>query len=281
MSILCWNVQGLGNLRAFQALKRVLKSSSPNVVFLSKTKLHKGEADRFRHLLGFEGVLQVESEGNSFYGSPNQVNRSCSWELLKRIKRVDGFVVVGTLTRSSMLRRRWEARIGKFWGWKMCGCARKLGEWSRERFGSLGKLINSKREVLERLLGRAREEGISKETEKRCFKDVESVAYAVWWCDKADLVWAKTVFWGQLRRFKRMGCYETLRGMALCLKKEDLEELCMVLWGIWVDRNDNLHSLRCRPAESLVDWVTGLLKEFQESRTALNPVLCIVKAPSV
>ncbi|KAK3210987.1 hypothetical protein Dsin_015693 [Dipteronia sinensis] len=127
MSILCWNVWGLGNPRAFQALKRALKKPSPNLVFLSETKLHKGEVDRFRHLLGFEEVLQVESEGNSggllllwrewdvvvqsfskghidvkvrmdngmvwhftgFYGNPNQSNRSFSWELLKRIRWVD------------------------------------------------------------------------------------------------------------------------------------------------------------------------------------------------
>ncbi|KAK4833356.1 hypothetical protein QYF36_003358 [Acer negundo] len=46
---------------------------------------------------------------------------------------------------------------------KMGGCAMKLGEWSRERFVSLRKLINSKREALEGLLGRASDEGVSKE----------------------------------------------------------------------------------------------------------------------
>ncbi|KAK3217682.1 hypothetical protein Dsin_011652 [Dipteronia sinensis] len=74
---------------------------------------------------------------------------------------------------------------------------------------------------------------------QRCNKEAESMAHAVWWCDKADLVWAKTVFWGRLRRFKGLGYYEILRSMAECLKNEDFEALCMVIWGVWVDRNDD------------------------------------------
>ncbi|KAK3187739.1 hypothetical protein Dsin_027300 [Dipteronia sinensis] len=98
---------------------------------------------------------------------------------------------------------------------------------------------------------------------QRCQKGAESVAHAVWWCDKADLVWCKTAFWGRLRRFKGLRCYEVLRDLAEGLKKEELEAVYMVMWGVWLDRNEDLHSGRCRPAAALVDWVVGLLKEFR------------------
>ncbi|TXG53135.1 hypothetical protein EZV62_022304 [Acer yangbiense] len=55
----------LGNPQAFQALKRVLKRLSHNLVFLCETKLHRSEAKKYMCLLGFEGVLQVVSEGKS------------------------------------------------------------------------------------------------------------------------------------------------------------------------------------------------------------------------
>ncbi|KAK3205686.1 hypothetical protein Dsin_019732 [Dipteronia sinensis] len=129
MNILCWNVRGLGNPRAFLALKRVIKRLSPNLVFVCETRLHKGEADRIRCLLGFEGVLQVESVGKSgglllfwkdwevsvlsfskrhidvrvkmengvrwqFFWvlwSPSPPDRAASWELPRRLRRVDKF----------------------------------------------------------------------------------------------------------------------------------------------------------------------------------------------
>ncbi|KAK3221403.1 hypothetical protein Dsin_008428 [Dipteronia sinensis] len=49
---------------------------------------------------------------------------------------------------------------------------------------------------------------------QRCKKGAESVAHAVWWCDKADLVWSKTAFCGLRRRFKGLDCYEILKGLA-------------------------------------------------------------------
>ncbi|KAK3204777.1 hypothetical protein Dsin_018823 [Dipteronia sinensis] len=46
---------------------------------------------------------------------------------------------------------------------KLSGCARKLEAWSKDKFGSLGKLITSKRAELESLVSRAREAGVSKD----------------------------------------------------------------------------------------------------------------------
>ncbi|KAK3205143.1 hypothetical protein Dsin_019189 [Dipteronia sinensis] len=92
-----------------------------------ETKLHNGEVEKLIVLLGFDGGLQMKSEGQSgglillwkdreisvksfskghidakicsdngsvwrfsgLYGSPNPMNRSDSWELLGRVSRVD------------------------------------------------------------------------------------------------------------------------------------------------------------------------------------------------
>ncbi|TXG57799.1 hypothetical protein EZV62_015628 [Acer yangbiense] len=62
---LSWNVRGLGNPRTFIALSRLLKTHSPELVFLSKTKLNDRKTDKFRNLLGYSGCFCVDSNGNS------------------------------------------------------------------------------------------------------------------------------------------------------------------------------------------------------------------------
>ncbi|TXG53380.1 hypothetical protein EZV62_022549 [Acer yangbiense] len=207
-------------------------------------QLHRGEADKFRCLLGFEGVLQVDSEGKSggFYGSSTQDNIAASWELLKWLRRVDNLPwvcggdfneilrseekhrgsdrqVLGMAifrqaiddyvkhlgynnsdhrpiilnTRGSLKNPKKGSDFGfkcePFWlteekcaevvtsAWgdsevsslvdylrrKLSSCARKLEAWSKEKFGSLGKLISLKSEELEALLVRARVPGVSQE----------------------------------------------------------------------------------------------------------------------
>ena len=61
----CWNVRGLGNPCTFGALKRLLKKVSPDLVFLSETKLHKYKADKMKDVLGFQGGFSVPSKGRS------------------------------------------------------------------------------------------------------------------------------------------------------------------------------------------------------------------------
>ena len=39
MNVLCWNIQGMKNPRMVQALRKVLRKHSQNLVFLSKTRL--------------------------------------------------------------------------------------------------------------------------------------------------------------------------------------------------------------------------------------------------
>ncbi|TXG56498.1 hypothetical protein EZV62_017811 [Acer yangbiense] len=243
-----------------------------------------GEADRFRCILGFDGAIQVDSEGKSggllllwkdwdvrvqsfskghidarvvldnglmwrfsgFYRSPSFPNRAASWELLMRLRRVDNLpwdcggdfneilrskekqggiyrqvlgmanfrmtiddcdlIDVGfTNPKLTWNNRRagenniqerldiffanevWLDQFGnvdvKHLGYnnldhrpivlnisgasdlyrKLSACARKLEDWSKVKFGFLGKLINTKKDELERLISRAREVGISEE----------------------------------------------------------------------------------------------------------------------
>ncbi|KAL5836959.1 hypothetical protein ACOSQ3_014128 [Xanthoceras sorbifolium] len=126
--IICWNVRGLGSPRAFLALRKVIRKQSPNLVFLSETRL-KGEwAAKIKVQLGFSGGLHVDCEGKSgglmllwndawdvsvlsfyrghidvvikmennlkwrftgFYGCPAPNHRTDSWELLRRLKAVN------------------------------------------------------------------------------------------------------------------------------------------------------------------------------------------------
>ncbi|KAK3218463.1 hypothetical protein Dsin_012433 [Dipteronia sinensis] len=62
---LSWNVRGLGNPRAFAALKRLLRKHSPDFVFLSEMKLLGSKADKLKCLLGFTDGVSVDSNGNS------------------------------------------------------------------------------------------------------------------------------------------------------------------------------------------------------------------------
>ncbi|KAL5783968.1 hypothetical protein ACOSQ2_006360 [Xanthoceras sorbifolium] len=128
MSILCWNVRGLGSPRAFLALRKVIRKQSPNLVFLSETRLKGDWAARVKVQLGFSGGLHVDCVGKSgdlmllwndvwdvsvlsfsrghidvvikmennlkwrftgFYGCPVPNHRTDSWELLRRLKAVN------------------------------------------------------------------------------------------------------------------------------------------------------------------------------------------------
>ncbi|KAK0606020.1 hypothetical protein LWI29_033204 [Acer saccharum] len=52
----------------------------------------------------------------------------------------------------------------------------------------------------------------------------------------------------------------------------DLEAVCVVLWGIWSNTNAFVHSGKRRAGEELVTWDMELLKEYQGSKRALDSV---------
>ncbi|KAK3197916.1 hypothetical protein Dsin_021331 [Dipteronia sinensis] len=81
-------------------------------------------------------------------------------------------------------------------------------------------------------------------------------------------------------RFQGLHCAEVLRGLAVCFLKEALEAVCMILWGIWQDRNEVVHKRKSRLAVSLVEGVLNLLKGFQDARSALQAAHVAAKAPT-
>ena len=63
MNCIVWNVQGLGNHRAFQNLCRLLTNEDPSLVFLCETKLIATQCGKLRTTLGFDGCYVQDSEG--------------------------------------------------------------------------------------------------------------------------------------------------------------------------------------------------------------------------
>ncbi|TXG57064.1 hypothetical protein EZV62_018377 [Acer yangbiense] len=120
----------MGNTRTISALKRIIQKFSPELVFLSETKVKGVIAKSAKKRLGFENGFSVDCSGKSgglillwnsdckvsllshskghidvrverdgeptwrfsgFYGCLNQINKRDSWELLRRLRSVDDF----------------------------------------------------------------------------------------------------------------------------------------------------------------------------------------------
>ncbi|BFG30893.1 hypothetical protein CerSpe_171670 [Prunus speciosa] len=128
MTILCWNVRGLGNPRTFRALRYLLRDKNPDVIFLSETKKTIQQMAGVSAQLGAIGQFSVSRNGRAgglallwrhgvkvsirsfssghidamiegvtqncfrftgFYGNPDLASRKHSWELLHRL--ADGY----------------------------------------------------------------------------------------------------------------------------------------------------------------------------------------------
>ncbi|KAL5794703.1 hypothetical protein ACOSP7_003297 [Xanthoceras sorbifolium] len=124
MSILVWNVQGLGNTRTFQTLQFYLRQHSPTLVFFIETLSTHDSLERLLVLFGFSSKLVINRVGRSgglylfwsdsvevdlitfsrhhidtkikshggfiwrftgFYGHPEGSQRQHSWTLLHRL----------------------------------------------------------------------------------------------------------------------------------------------------------------------------------------------------
>ncbi|TXG63812.1 hypothetical protein EZV62_010806 [Acer yangbiense] len=125
---LCWNVRGLGNPCTVAALKKLVKKHSPDLIFLSETKMERNRAEKIREALGYKGGFGVDSIGSSggllllwnedcnvsvqsfsvghidvriqvrdgpwwkfsgMYGEPNPNKRPNFWNLIRRLREVD------------------------------------------------------------------------------------------------------------------------------------------------------------------------------------------------
>ncbi|PNT74361.1 hypothetical protein BRADI_1g13352v3 [Brachypodium distachyon] len=65
MKIIAWNCRGLGNRPAVRGLLELQKKGDPNILFLSETKLDRRRMEKFRNILGLQGMLVRDCEGRS------------------------------------------------------------------------------------------------------------------------------------------------------------------------------------------------------------------------
>ncbi|PON48183.1 Endonuclease/exonuclease/phosphatase [Trema orientale] len=65
MSLIVWNARGLGNPRALDRLRALIRRFSPSLLFLSETWLWGRRAQALRGKLGFTQGLTVDNEGTS------------------------------------------------------------------------------------------------------------------------------------------------------------------------------------------------------------------------
>ena len=57
MNWLCWNCQGLGNHRA---VRNLIESQKPAVIFLCETLVHAAKIEEIRCVLKFDGSFSVD-----------------------------------------------------------------------------------------------------------------------------------------------------------------------------------------------------------------------------
>lgn len=65
MSILSWNVQGMGNPWTVQHLRSLVKEFSPTIIFLMETRVHDSEITGFRYSFQQYNILIVSSVGRA------------------------------------------------------------------------------------------------------------------------------------------------------------------------------------------------------------------------
>lgn len=63
MKTICWNARGLGNPRAFRALRDLVSSRRPQVLFISERKCGDEIINKIKQRCNFDGGLTVKSEG--------------------------------------------------------------------------------------------------------------------------------------------------------------------------------------------------------------------------
>jgi len=64
MNLLSWNCHGLGNPRTARALKRLISSQDPNIVFLMETRKKDFEMNRLRNMVSLNNIFFVACMGN-------------------------------------------------------------------------------------------------------------------------------------------------------------------------------------------------------------------------
>ncbi|KAL5843745.1 hypothetical protein ACOSQ4_009703 [Xanthoceras sorbifolium] len=60
-----------------------------------------------------------------------------------------------------------------------------------------------------------------------------------------------------------MKCFDLVRWVFSKARRNDFEFFCVILWGIWNDRNNLVHSQKSKSAALVLDHALFLLQEFQ------------------
>lgn len=65
MNLLCWNCRGMGNPWSVCRLRRWSIAVTPDIVFLSETKVSKEKVEGIKERIGFSNAFGVASRGKS------------------------------------------------------------------------------------------------------------------------------------------------------------------------------------------------------------------------
>ncbi|KAL5735902.1 hypothetical protein ACOSQ2_030690 [Xanthoceras sorbifolium] len=100
----------------------------------------------------------------------------------------------------------------------------------------------------------------------RCGDAPESSAHALFWCSSVHPIWEFTVFWDVLNLQRHISCFDLILWVFVRAKRAEFEEFCMILWGVWSERNAVFHSKSPRVSADLVSWSLSLLRKFQSTQ---------------
>ncbi|KAL5777565.1 hypothetical protein ACOSP7_010491 [Xanthoceras sorbifolium] len=107
----------------------------------------------------------------------------------------------------------------------------------------------------------------------RCGDAPESLAHTLFWCSSMRPIWESTVFWNILNLQRHISCFDLILWVFVRAKRAKFEEFCMILWGVWSDRNAACHSKSPRLSADLVSWSLSLLHEFQGTQKVFGSPL--------
>lgn len=79
MKILSWNCYELRNARTVRALKKLIQSKDPNLVFLMETKRKDVEMNRFRNRGNLSNIVSVSCIA---WGKERVGGLACLWKTL-------------------------------------------------------------------------------------------------------------------------------------------------------------------------------------------------------